>query len=88
MEKDNKKERDKARREYAESVRSLALSVKRRDKRWIEHEIKRRANEEIRAKEEKQKGIQAAISRKAQREVFIEQEQLRMKEQHEERKTM
>lgn len=64
MEKENMKQRETARKEYTEQVRSLARFVKKRDPRYLAHEadLKRRKMEEDEAK--KRLKIESELLRK------------------------
>jgi DnaJ family protein A protein 5 len=67
MEKENLKQRETARKEYTEQVRSLARFVKKRDPRYLAHEadLKRRKIEEDEAK--KRLKIESELLRKEMR---------------------
>jgi DnaJ family protein A protein 5 len=49
MEKENKKERDVARREYVNDIRSLVEFVRRRDPRWAAARLKQKQDEQAKA---------------------------------------
>eukprot|EP00002_Diphylleia_rotans_P002081 TRINITY_DN11287_c0_g1_i1.p1 TRINITY_DN11287_c0_g1~~TRINITY_DN11287_c0_g1_i1.p1 ORF type:complete len:690 (+),score=182.70 TRINITY_DN11287_c0_g1_i1:44-2113(+) len=68
MEKENKKERDAARKEYTDCVRQLAQFVKKRDRRILEHQLKQQKLAEERAREQ----AEAALLDKQAREKAAE----------------
>lgn len=85
MEKENKKERDRVRREYNDTVRSLARFVKKRDKRWqhferAEAEAEAKKTEELKARQKRE-----AEQRAVDRAEFAKLEAARLAEQAKER---
>jgi len=64
MEKENKKNKDTAKKEFNETVRKLAGFAKKRDKRFEEYEINRKQEEASRKAEEEKKRLQKEKEKK------------------------
>jgi len=71
MEKDNKKARELARREFSDTVRNLASYVRKRDPRVIAYVEEQKKRAELKAKEEKEKMNREKQDRIAEAENYI-----------------
>lgn len=68
MEKDNKRARDAARREYNDAIRALAVFIRRRDPRFKAYQAKQADNAPLAAEEEKRRKAEAAKRQEAKRQ--------------------